>query len=205
MEWEHPNAFGNSFVDGKSSGGGDREDARDWDEYCVVSSPGFFTVTARGNSSSPAAEAAGHSDGRHPWSSSSGGIGGGQRRAGGLRLTRLSAKQCAMRACIVHSQVIKKTQATDIIVTSLQGVALLGNLYLKIVSVLEIGAEEVDSPTPGQLVTRNPASFSFPSLHPAPSPNQRIQLISAPSTTLPKITKPEALQGDRILLPCRLA
>jgi hypothetical protein len=80
---------------------------------------------------------------------------------------------CHERACIVHS--IKKTHATDSIVTSLQGVALLGNLYLKFVSVLEIGAEEVDAPTPGQLVTRNPASFSFPSFHPAPSPNQRIQ------------------------------
>jgi len=49
----HPNAFGNFFVDGQNNGGGDRKDAREWDEYSVVSSPGFVTVTARKNSNSP--------------------------------------------------------------------------------------------------------------------------------------------------------
>jgi hypothetical protein len=31
LVWEYPNAFGHSFVDGESSGGGDSEDACNWD------------------------------------------------------------------------------------------------------------------------------------------------------------------------------
>jgi hypothetical protein len=145
------------------------------DEFSVVSSPGFVTVTARGNSRSPAAEAAGHSDGRHRWSSSSGrigGIGGGQRRAGGLRLTSVERVKDAMHHESMHRTLTSnKKLSRDSIETSLQGIALLGILYLKFVSVLELGAEEVDAPTLEQLgLPEIPPPSHFPPSTPLPPP-----------------------------------